>query len=482
MGESDGAWGEFSPDLNTFRDTWDTYEYLPDAGVNPALDAFCARKNLSIEALVRIGARLCSSTVLAVPFERGIKFRDIVTDRRWAYHGSDFRSSMKIIRAGTEPSNTIVLCEGETDAARLTMLYNGLDVGMMPVGAKHFPASYAAQCKPYDSVLCGTDPDAAGEAGWAKIKQLIPHAVRWRPDSGDWCSIETVNDAPDLPILESPVRADIVFGSTLMDLEVPDVASWLEHDVLPIGGLIMIHGWAKSFKSFLAFDLLSSVATGRHWAEFAAIEEPARTCIIQFEIGWPYYRRRMQLLRNNLETRDMRELWDQNYGTWQPLTRPLLAAGNREHEDAIIRPLVEQGIQVVLIDPVRRGMGDLGMNAEEDVRKMLQFFSRLQDEGITVVATHHDNKASSRGGGGDALSMTGSGAWAGDPDTIISVALPKGDSLSSSTRRNLHFTLRNSPPIAPRGFELHNDETLRYTLDAHGPSDSDEASLLMPPI
>jgi hypothetical protein len=94
-------------------------------------------------------------------------------------------------------------------------------------------------------------------------------------------------------------------------------------------------------------------------------------------------------------------------------------------------------VQVAIFDPVRRLMkAGQSMNDEDSVRYPLQFFESLQNEGITVIFCHHDNKGSAKSGGGDALDMTGSGAWAGDADSILSVALPKGERRENPTQEH----------------------------------------------
>jgi hypothetical protein len=103
---------------------------------------------------------------------------------------------------------------------------------------------------------------------------------------------------------------------------------------------------------------------------------------------------------------------------------------------------------------------------------MLDFFDRLNREGITVITTHHDNKQYSRGGSGDPYGMTGSGAFGGDPDTIVSVALPRGHKIESP-ERNLHFLLRNAPSPGARSMSMGEDGAIGYALYPIGDEDPD---------
>lgn len=477
-GESNGAWGELVEHDTALGEVWDGYARLPDEGENPALDALCERKRITIASLVRQGARLSDYQVLAFAYGAGLKYRDVVTGRRWAYVDSEF-TRLKIVRAGPDPSDTVIVVEGETDGARVGLLYPDVDVAIMPAGALHFPQEYANQVTPYARVLIGLDADDAGDQGAAKVAELVPHAVRFRPPANDWCETD---EPPPLPDVVAPLPVLVPAGA-LLELDVPEVASWFEHELLPIGGLAILHGWAKSFKTFQGLDILAALAQGQPWCCFEPTEEPCRVAVIQFELAWAYYRRRVaRLLAHAAEP----DLLRANFLTFSPLARPRIHAGNTAEEDLVLRELDNAGVQVVLIDPIRRAMGTLDMNAENEVRKMLGFFERLNNIGITVIATHHDNKEGAKAGGGSPVAMTGSGAWAGDPDTVISVELPKGERLDTSTRRNLRFTLRNAAPIGPRSFEMRaDDERSVYSLEAWGPdAEPDDAPPAddLPPI
>lgn len=466
---SNGDWGslvEHDPDA---ADLWDSYARLPEPGSNPALDVFCERKNISIEGLLRVGAKLSDSHVLAFAFPGGLKYREITGKRRWSRLESKF-ARLKIIPAGAERTKHVIVCEGETDAARLTMAYDA-DVAVMPTGAKRFTPEFAEQLRPYEIVLVGLDNDEAGEAGSTKIIEALPNSQRFAPPANDWCDTSD-NELPPLPAeLDRLVIPPLVAAGELLRLEVPEHPSWFEHALLPIGGQLVIHGWIKSFKSFMALDLMSALAQGQDWACFEPTEEACRVAVVQFEIPWPFYRDRVTYLRGKAQEP---ELFDQNFLTYQPITRPYIKAGIKEHEDALLRELVNAEVQVVLLDPIRRMMRGGDMNTEQDGGKVLALFDRLNREGITVVTVHHDNKESAKSRGGDPLGMTGTGAFSGDADTLVSIELPRGDSYKSSTRRNLCFTLRNAAPVADRGAEMQEDSTILYCTEPFNKEDDDE--------
>lgn len=471
MGESNGAWGDLVEHDEMLAEAWDGFDPLPQAGVNDTLDAFVARKNITIEGLSRLGARLSDYTVLAFPFPGGVKYRNMESGQRWNSSGSEF-TKLKIVRQGGAVRDIVIIAEGETDAARLTFLYDA-DVAVLPAGAKRFTPAFAEQLAGYKGILAATDTDEAGMEGLAKIQEHLPAVLAWpAPDNPDhdWCGVEDV-DVPPLPTLEeiqaqSPDKQLIVFGD-LAEFDLREQASWFDGELLPIGGQLVIHGWAKSYKSFLALDMLAALAQGHDWAGFEPMEEPCKVCVVQWEIKAKYYRDRLRLLQRRAGNP---RLFAENFGTWTPLQRPTYRAGSQAEEAKLLAGLVSAGVQVVLFDPVRRALGSLDPNSEKDIRYLLGFFERLQDEGITVIFVHHDNKAAAKAGGTDSTSMTGSGAFAGDADTLVHVGVPKGHELASPYR-NLHFDTRNAETPSSRGFEIlgeGNAARILYSPTPHG--------------
>jgi hypothetical protein len=452
--------------LETDREqqAWDSFERIPEPGHNPALDSFLEGKHLDHASLVRIGARLSKPSVLAVAFEGGIKYRDVVNGRRWSWDEAHF-DKLKIVPG--EDRTRAVICEGETDACRLTMLY-GCDVAVMPAGAMNWRPTYTEQVAHYEVLVVGLDNDQAGEGGWAKIKAALPSAVRLTPPAApegqrpwvDWCDCDFgLVPVPELPSEAAPVQATLVSARDLLVLPIPEHDSWFQDALLPVGGTALLHGTFKSYKTWMALAMASSIAQGEPWCGFENIEGPGRVAYLNFEVPWAYYQERV---RRFAEAAVNRDLFLDNYFGYEPLTRPNLVAGNQESEDRVLRALTEGGIQVVFLDPVRRAMGFADMNAENEVRRILRFAERCTEHNLTVVMLHHDNKDADRGGGGDPAGMTGSGAWAGDADAIISIQRPAGTK-RDSRRRNLHFLLRNAPSPGPRGFELGEDGSVTWS-------------------
>lgn len=276
MGESNGAWGDLAEHDDELAEVWDGFERLPESGENDALDAFCAAKRIDIPALARLGTRLSGPTTLAFSVPGGIKFRDMETGKRWTYAGSEW-TGMRIIRTGGERSATVIVSEGETDGARLSMLY-AVDVAVLPGGAKRFTEAFAAQLREYQQVLVGTDSDQAGEAGLAKIQSFLPAATHFpapaNPDN-DWCGAdpETIPDIPE-PGADPFRVGGLVFQDYVPRFQLalagklPPVRMLVD-DLLYETGVHWISGHPAAGKSIVAMAISQlAMVEGRHVAWF----------------------------------------------------------------------------------------------------------------------------------------------------------------------------------------------------------------------
>lgn len=203
-GESNGGWGELERDSD--RVLWDTYDRLPERGVNEPLDSFVERRHLTIPALVRAGARLADHTVIAFTYPGGIRYRDLITDRRWTSPGAEW-SKLKIIPSGRERSPCLIVAEGESDSVRLSILYPGTDIAVLPGSktmASRYGMDYAAQIAKagYELVLVATDPDRAGDEAAAILTECLAVPVlRWLPPdcAEDWAAWPGEGPPPELP-------------------------------------------------------------------------------------------------------------------------------------------------------------------------------------------------------------------------------------------------------------------------------------------
>lgn len=455
MSESNGAWGEASSD--ELRDALDRFGPLPEPGANEPLDKFIESKNLTRAGLLRVGVRWSEPFTLVYVGPGYIKFRDLSTGQKWNHLTFNDFSKMRIIhKDAAADADVVLIAEGETDAAWLSDHYPQADVAILPSGSLSFQESHVAQLSGYKQVIVMTDPDRAGSAGAKRIIEMVPHAQVVQAVGGDWCE---VNEWVELPELSARPRM-FVTTRELRDLDVPDVLSFYDQAILPVGGAAIIHGWAKSYKSYIAFDIQALLAQGLPWCEFEFTGgEPVRTGTIQYEIPFPYYQQRINQLYRAAQ---QPELLDENMHHFTPLSYPQLRAGNKAQLEQLVRELEYADLQVVLIDPIRRTLSGADLNSEKDVSLLRELVETIQALGISVILTHHDNKTYARSGGGDPLGMTGTGAFAGDVDTIVSVSVPHGLTVKSPYR-NLDFTLRNAPSPSTRSMQFTDDERIAYS-------------------
>ena len=456
MSDSNNAWGEAADDL---RNELDRYDALPEASACEPLDNFIEAKHLTRASLLRVGVRWSPPFTLVYIGPGYIKFRNLSTGKKLNHIEFNDFSKLRIIHAGRENAETLLIAEGETDAAWLSDHYPGADVAILPSGSQSFQPGHVSQVVSYKQVIIMTDPDRAGDAGAKRIQDLVPHAQILQPANGDWCETNEVAPLPE------PQQRPRMFVTTreLRELDAPDILSYYEQAILPIGGHMIIHGWAKSFKSYMAFDMCALLAQGLPWCEFEFTGgEPVRAGIVQYEIPFAYYQQRIAQLHSHS---DRSELLDENLVHFTPLSYPQLRAGDKRQQEALLRELDYSEVQVLLIDPIRRTLSGADLNSEKDVSLLRELVEAIQSTGVSVVLTHHDNKNYSRMGGGDPLGMTGTGAFAGDADSIISVSIPKGLTVKEPYR-NIDFTLRNAPSPDTRSVRFDEQELLIYSREA----------------
>lgn len=440
-------------------EVWEKLDTLPEPGERELVDRLVERKRITHDALVRVGARYNEATEeIAYRYGEIVRFRNLITGKVRSFPPGNGYAEMKMLyRNPAEQADAVIVCEGETDAARLWSRYLDADIAVMPAGAETFKARYREQIEGYPRILVGLDNDAngAGDRGARKIMAALPQAERFSPaPANDWCDREKL---PPLPVPPKPPPV-VVWGAELFDWDYPEQPSYLENALLPIGGIMLLHGWKGSYKSWLVFDLAVALAEGGSWIEFETThqEEPPKIGVLQFEIPPTYYAERFKFLAKDMERPELVS----NIAHFSPFDwPPEFVTGVKKYEEKYLKLITEAGIEVMIFDPIRQMVGAKSMNDEEIQQTLVRFFKRLNAEGITVVATHHDSKSGTKdGGGGSLLSATGASNIITAADTVVSVQLPKNDDLEMSKRRNLRFKVRGAADPSPRRFEMADDK------------------------
>lgn len=381
---------------------------------------------------------------------------------------------MNRVRSSAVTPKGCIIAEGETDGALLSRLAPEYDVLILPAGAKHWTEEMTKQVEPYAEVLVGTDDDEAGDEGAQKILSSVPKSLRLRPPENDWCESYLAGAlAAGLP--EPEARPRLVY--TVDELLVADLGdtadnNWFENGIAPVGGEIVIHGPMKSLKSVLLMEMLRAMATGTEFAgyvPFVRSDGPGRCLLFQFEVSPQAFQNRMAgmcLTMSPTESAMFRE----NVLVYQTANGrlPRLKITRDGFVPEILAAVEEAEADVVAFDPIQRMMGGGDIDKPNELEPIFELYETLMDRGITVVYTHHNNKAQRNEA--TAYSMSGSQRLGADADSICSVYRPKeADDSSTETVRNFVWTLRNGvasgrsitarpSPIDPTFMVVHYDD------------------------
>lgn len=464
-------------DLRAFLDTLDS---IPEPGECEPLDNWLASKHITHDAIRRVGARWQPPFTIAWVGPKYIKHRNLATDAKYTHFEFNDFSTIRVVKQSAKATDAVVIAEGESETAWFTSHYD-VDVACMPSGSLSFKQSHADAIRNYKQVLVALDNDRAGNEGAERIMEMIPHAQRFLPEGNakDFCEADTVQPLP--PLAERP--HSFVKAAEFLAMAMPDIKSYLANSVVPVGGQVMIHGPAKSFKSYLALDMLAQLSQGRGWLSFDFTgNSPLKVGVVQYEIPPAYFQDRVRDLFENAYDQD---LFAENFLTFTPVVKPQLRAGNADQLRHLLGEIEYSGVQVLLIDPVRQALSGADLNSEKDVSLLRELVEPVKAMGVTVVLTHHDNKAAVTSKAGNPLGMTGSGAFSGDPDTIVSLTLPPGvanEDMSTCRHRDCYFMLRNAPAPEPRSFEFVPADEDRASHFSYSTERTEvESGVILPP-
>lgn len=469
---------------------WDEYSStadLPEPGLSAVFDTFLASRALTREALLRVGARWTSyqgKPAVVYFFPPGWrKYRTVGGNK--AVRGSDdgaVWSHLLIVRGPSSDGTRVMIAEGETDAAQLTQIAPDFDVAVLPAGALHFTEAMAAQLAKYATVYIAVDNDDAGNQGAEKISALIPGAQRVLPPDGfkDWCAAAS-GGAVGSEWKPSPVtRPKVTFSIREVleaDLGTDAQNNWFADGICPVAGEIAIHGPMKSLKSVILIEMLRAITTGTDFAgyiPFIRDSGPGRVLLFQMEIPPQGFQRRMEGVTLTMGASEA-ELFSNNtfvYGIANK-SMPRLKVSQQHFMSLIREAVMESGADVVAFDPIQRLTGGADIDKPNEMQPLFDVFEWLMDSGITVIYTHHNNKASRN----DATpySMSGTQRLGSDADSICSVyhdkAMLPDDNPGGEKQRNMLWTVRNGNPsgrsitsrpstISPQLMVVHYDDPI----------------------
>lgn len=181
--------------------------------------------------------------------------------------------------------------------------------------------------------------------------------------------------------------------------------------VLHQGSKMVMAGTSKSNKTWCLVDLALSVACGQPWWQ----RPTARSDVLylNFELAdWAMLERLDAVARARPELKGFGHslhVWNlRGHSTDFSELRPQLQRRLDRHDFGLI-----------ILDPAYKLLGDRDENANGDITSLMNEFERLcVDTGAAVVLAHHFAKGDSTGKEA-ADRMSGAGAWARDPDSIM---------------------------------------------------------------
>ena len=181
--------------------------------------------------------------------------------------------------------------------------------------------------------------------------------------------------------------------------------------ILHQGCKMILGGTSKSNKSWCLLDMAMSVASGQDWWGRRCIKSPVIYINLELQ-PWAIDERLALLCHARPECK------------FDPKMLAIWNLRGKCADMTLLRPRLEKklaGTQfgLVIIDPAYKVLGSRDENANGDIAGLMNEFESLaQATGAAVVIAHHFAKGDSTAK--SAMDrMSGAGAWARDPDTIM---------------------------------------------------------------
>jgi hypothetical protein len=204
--------------------------------------------------------------------------------------------------------------------------------------------------------------------------------------------------------------------------------------VLHQGGKMILSGTSKSNKSWSLLDLAISVASGQEWWGHRCEKLPV--AYLNFELHpWALQQRLGALCHARPECRELGDtlfLWNlRGHNADLAVLRPQLEA-----------ELARQQFGLIILDPAYKLLGNRDENANGEIADLMNQFEALaQRTGAAIVIAHHFAKGDSTAKAAIDR-MSGAGAWARDPDSLITLTPHEEEDCFS-----VNMTLRNLPRV-----------------------------------
>jgi hypothetical protein len=220
---------------------------------------------------------------------------------------------------------------------------------------------------------------------------------------------EQIDPAVDLGAVPPPLPEIVTLREFVASPPVPPPQ--IIEGILHQGCKMILGGTSKSNKSWGLLDLALSVASGQPWWGRKCVKLPV--VYINFELhNWAIAQRMVALCTARPDCKGMGDtlhLWNlRGHNADLTLLRPKLEEQLARHQFGLI-----------ILDPAYKVLGNRDENANGEIASLMNELEAMaQKTGAAVVVAHHFAKGDSTAK--NAMDrMSGAGAWARDPDSIV---------------------------------------------------------------
>jgi hypothetical protein len=243
---------------------------------------------------------------------------------------------------------------------------------------------------------------------------------------------EQVDSAVDLGALPPPLPGIMSFRQ--LAAEAPVAPPQIIRGLLHRGCKMVLGGTSKSNKSWSLLDLAISVASGQEWWGHRC--EKTKVAYLNFELHpWAMADR----------VRAIRHVRRECNG--QPGMLHFWNLRGHNADITVLRPKLEEELArhqfgLLILDPAYKLLGNRDENANGEIASLMNEFEALaRKTGAAIVLAHHFAKGDSTVK--NAIDrMSGAGAWARDPDSLLIMTPHEEDDCYAVTS-----ILRNLPQL-----------------------------------
>jgi hypothetical protein len=404
------------------RDAWE--RLTPLLGVNGTtrerVEAFCAGKRISLEALLALETRVKvdahGGVELAWAYRAGdavtaVKYRPLDSGKkRYAAAPSTFLQPLVV---GRRDALDWFVAEGETDGARLFDLVGDVAaVLVLPAGALTFKREWAAAIPRGARVFLCHDADDAGDQGADKVARILGgRTVRLRPpvEGGDWCDWPGSRDEFVALARETQAQErtyEFAPMSGFLEHRFPEAEPLLGEAgevLVAVGTLLLVYGAEGSGKSTWSVDGVAHMAAGRAWLG-VSVPRPVRFCLIENEGPPALFQAKLAAKASSW---DEPAAWQDNVfvfrGPWGEFTFADATA-----RDALNEFCDEHAVDVVVANPTL-GLGVAGSGRPDETQLFVDWLVECGLKSSRAFwLLHHENKSGQI-----------SGDWGRHPDTKV---------------------------------------------------------------